>query len=191
MLGSLDTISLVVLSFTWGAQVFLRPLWICWLRGIWLVGVGAIAATTTYWAILQYRLWQGDSMGRFLLPPHQPITYYLTYVRDRIFLSWLIASAAAILLHLLVKRLNQRFGERFMEREEVDLLALGVFLTGYPFNLLYLVLLLGITIVWSLYCMLTGRGRAPLYYLWLPAACAAILISSLIVPPDFWVFFRF
>jgi len=113
------------------------------LRWFWIVSVLAILSIQTYWSAMLYRAWKLDPLAQFYLPPHQDISYFLGYVGVRFFGPWVVAFLASVVLRWLSKYFNKKFGERFFEREEIELIALGTFLTGYPGFLFYFSLLLG------------------------------------------------
>lgn len=113
------------------------------LRWVWILSTVLIFATFFYWSELQYRLWStGGDFGKFFLPPYQSIGYFLSYVGVRFLGPWILAFLASLIVSRVAKYLNRKFGERFFENEEIELIALGVFLTGYPGFFIYLSLLL-------------------------------------------------
>ena len=86
--------------------------------------------------------------------------------------------------------MNERHDKRFFEREEPLFFALGIFLSGYPGFLFYILTVFLIGILLSLYYAVMNKGRAPLYYAWFPAALFAILITNWAVPESFLNFFK-
>jgi hypothetical protein len=83
---------------------------------------------------------------------------------------------------------NQRYDERFFEKEEIPILGLGIFLTGYPGFFYYIALVLIAAVIESVYFTVRKRGRAPLYYIWLPLAVFAIILKNWLLP-EWWVLF--
>jgi hypothetical protein len=116
------------------------------------------------------------------LPPYQSINYFYAYAGYHFFAPWLISLAAAIVISRLAGILNSKYGERFFENEEIWLMRLGIFLTGYPGFLFYLVLVLLAGVALSSVYTILKRGRAPLYYVWLPLAIIVLIIKDFLVP---------
>ena len=185
-----DEVSLAILFLGIGAQVYLRSYFVRHHRLIWYISVAAIFGIAFYWSFLQYDVWQKHPLSKFLLPPYQSLTYYLQYVGTRIVAPWTISLLAALLLSELASRLNRRYGERFFEREETGFLALGLFLSGYPGFIFYILLLLTFELLFSMYYTLRGKGRAPLYYFWFPLSISAILIKNWLLPEKLLTFFN-
>lgn len=112
------------------------------LNWFWVISVFLILAIQTYWSAMLYQAWEVNPLSRFFLPPYQPISYFLSYVGFRFFAPWILSAIVAFLVSRLAKFLNKKFDERFFEQEEIELIALGTFLTGYPGFFFYLSLLL-------------------------------------------------
>lgn len=176
-----EALGLIVLGFTGGAQIYLRSLLVSRRRTLAALAALAIGLTLAFTASLQYDAWRTDPVGQFLLPPHQRWTYFALYVTRRIFAPWAIAGAVGLFLAAAAARLNRRFDGRFFEDEEPFLFGLAVFLVGYPAFLFYLALMLSLGTLFALVFRLVGKARAPLYYLWIPVAVFAILITRFAV----------
>jgi hypothetical protein len=80
---------------------------------------------------------------------------------------------------------------RFFEPEEPWLAGTGAFLAGYPGFFAYVPLILIAGAALSGIYALNKKGRAPLYFLWLPAALLAILITKFLLPQHFTYQFTF
>src|SRR3989338_10454159 len=119
-----------------------------------------------------------SKLSVFLLPPYKSWSYFISYVSWRIFLPLVLALFSAFVFKFVCEFLNRRFGERFFEPEEGWLLALGVFLTGYPGFIFYIPMMLVVGLFMSLFYSLFRKERAPLFYAWLPVAVFAILLTS-------------
>ncbi len=203
-----DKVSFLVLVFVLGAQVILRSFWFDHfftsdsearrktfdriLKFMMRGSVLAIAGIIGYTSYLQYKVWaESPFFGKYLLPPYQSGFYFIGYVGALFWAQWIFALAAAIFIPLLAYYLNRRAGERFFEPEELPLFALGIFLTGYPGFLVYLVVLMVTGVLLSLYYVIRGLGRAPLYYLWLPAALFAMIMKIWVISPAMLAQFNF
>lgn len=186
-----EVFGLVSLCLTWGAQVFIRSFLVRYVRAVFFTSAVVVFVIALYFSYLQYFAWQENSVTKFFLPPYQGVGYFIEYVGSRIVGEWVIAFLAALLLGFTAHRLNRRFGERFLEPEEPWFLALGVFLSGYPGFLFYMILMLFFGLLFSTFYFLLSRGRrAPLYFVWLPMAVLAIIVEKLLIPHSTVVQFR-
>ena len=133
-----------------------------------------------YLTFEQYNLWAHDPLSKFLLPPHQSISYFVFYSLTRFFIPYLISFAAAILLLTVAGVFNKKQGGRFFEKREPYLAALSVFLVGHPGWLVYLVALLLFYFVFHVsYFIFRERNvRLPLYRFWAPTAFFVILLNE-------------
>lgn len=173
------------------------------LRVVWIISILAIFGLLTYWAVLQYKLWGSSELTKHLLPPYRSFGYFYSYVGKRLFAPWFISLVFALVVSRTAKRLNKRFGERFFEREEIELISLGIFLTGYPGFFIYLTLVLLLAVLASAFFTLLNfsseklgrasslfsKGRLPLYYFWIPLAILAMIIKIWLFPALGWQYF--
>lgn len=173
--GILILLLVAVTQFSAGRSFFGK-----YVKIVFFSAVAAEFASAVYSSFLQREAWKSSAISVFLLPPYRDITYFLSYVGTRIFVPLVIAFSAAIFLKYLSESLNRRFGERFLEPEEGWLLALGVFLSGYPGFLIYLPLMLFAGFLVSAVYFFLGKERAPFFYIWLIVAVFAILLKSAI-----------
>ena len=179
-----EKISLIILGLTMGAQVFRRSLLVQYVKSVWRLSVLGIFGILGYWTYLHYETWSANSFTKAFLPPYQSFGYFYSYVGSRLVAPWLIALLAAYLVSGIAARLNKRFGGRFFEEEEVRFISLGTFLSGYPGFLFYLIFVLSSAVILSFFYTSMGRGRAPLYYLWLPLAIFAIIVKNWLLPGE-------
>lgn len=193
-----DKFALIVLVGALGAQIFYRRslcvsggvikdffnkfLFSSIIKFLWLVSFVFIISVVSYWSWQQYEVWQTSPVTKYVLPPYQSIGYFLSYVGVRFLSPWILAFLAALLVSRLAKKLNKRFEERFFEKEEIELMTLGIFLVGYPGFLFYLFFILGFGSVASVIYTLFSRGRMPFYYFWMPLAIFAIITVKGILP---------
>jgi hypothetical protein len=153
-----------------------------------------------YQIFISYFDWLKDPFSRFLLPPYRSISYFLIYALPRLFFPFLIAFIFALIFWRLAAFLNRRSGEIFFEPEEPVILALAIFLSGYPGFLIYFIVLILIFLIFnlvlSLYHILAKKAslknlpRFPLYFFWLPAAIFAIIIKSWLSSKGVLLFFN-
>lgn len=147
------------------------------IKYVWVISILLILGVQTYWSVEQYKVWKASPFSQFFLPPYQPISYFISYVGVRFLAPWVLAFLAAALFSWVAKYFNRKFEERFFEKEEIELIALGVFLTGYPGFIFYLATILVAGALLSTFYSLLSRGRLPLYYFWMPFAIFAIIIK--------------
>lgn len=191
--------SLIILSLTLGAQIRTRSLLVRLLPYLFPLSVFAIFGTLFFFTYVQYTAWLAHPLSKFLLPPYQSATYFWGYVYSRFFSPWLIALFAGLLVGSLAAYVNRLWGGALFEEEEPRLLGLGIFLSGYPGFLVYLILVSFSYLCYNLFVTVRGkRGtaeggvpRVPMYWFWLPAAIFAIIVKSWVIPPEMWKLFAF
>jgi hypothetical protein len=153
-----------------------------------------IFATTAIlgWGIFlswkQYLLWEGNELGKLLLPPHQSWDYFIFFSRSRFFNQYIISLIFAIIFSVSAGYLNKKSGGKFFEPAEPYLLATAVFLSGHPGWLFYLVfiLLFGAVLSGWHFLRIRHEQRLSFYYLWLPGALFTILISRWLADLPWW-----
>jgi hypothetical protein len=173
---------------TFGGQIFLRSFIEKISRFIyWFISVLSFV-WVAYLSFTQYFLWKFNEFSRFLLPPYQDIFYFIEYVGWRFFLPTLIVFLLSLIFIVLANKSNRLGGERFFHEGEIYIAALAFVGSGYPgviiFILCFLLLFLVVSIFSSIFY---GREqRTSPYYLWIPSALIAILITRLWLS-DFWL----
>ena len=173
------------------------------LKYIFIVSIFIIFLLLFYQSYQQFQIWSQNELSKFLLPPYQPLNYFLFYVGVRFFAQYLISLAAAFIFIIAAKFLNKKYKERFFYEEEFYLGAIGLFLSGHPGWLFYVISLLLIYLLMHLYSLfiipaflrlksqnLAGRHnssqRISLYWLWIPMAIFVILIQSWLQELAIW-----
>ncbi len=175
-----EKFSILVLVLSVGAQLANRSFLGKYVKLAFYSGFFAQFGSAFYLTFLQYEAWKAGQLTAFLLPPHRSLSYFIFYVGFRIFSPLIVALFSAFAIKFVCEFLNRKLGERFLEPEEGWLLALGVFLTGYPGFLFYIPLMLLVAFFLSIIYHFMKKGRAPLFYAWLPVAIFAILLKSAI-----------
>ncbi|RJP45814.1 hypothetical protein C4587_00270 [Candidatus Parcubacteria bacterium] len=184
-MGVLDQFALILLGLALGAQVFLRPFWVRYGNLSWAVASVSVFSLALYFSWIQHGTWAASEYTEVFLESG----YFFRYIGLKFFAPPLIAFFAAIFTSWAAGYFNRRFGERFFEPEEISLMRLGIFLTGYPGFFLYLALVfLGGTLLSSAY-LAFSKERTPFYYLWLPLAIFAILMKIYVLPQSFLALF--
>lgn len=177
-----DKLALIIFGLTMGAQVIRRSFLARAVKYIFIATAAGLFAGLAYIVYLQYRAWLENPLMKFSLPPYRGWDYFFSYVGYRAVAPWLTSLLAAIFIARFAEYLNRKFDERFFEREEVWLMMLGIFWTGYPGFLFYIALILLVAAFISFFYTILLRRRLPLYYFWMPMAALAILLRIWLIP---------
>lgn len=179
-MGLVAYVATAILLLLIGAQIFLRSYLVSKIKYFFWIPVGIIFAYLLYESGQTYFGWlTSGPPARFLLPPYEPISYYLFYITTRFWLPYLLSLAFSGIAFLTAKYLNKRFDNRFFYDEEPYIIALGMFLSGHPFWLGFLIIT---GIVYLLYSLATAlsksrEARASFYYFWLWGALSIVLLK--------------
>ncbi len=177
-----DKLALIIFGLTMGAQVIRRSFSVHAIKHVFIVSAAGLFAALAYITYWQYHAWQENPLMKYSLPPWSGWSYFFSYIGYRLVAPWLVSLFAAIFIARLAEYLNQKFDERFFEREEIWLMMLGIFWAGYPGFLFYLALVLLAATAISFFYTLLLRRRLPLYYFWMPMAAAAVLLRVWLIP---------
>jgi len=150
--------------------------------GGWVIGIPALIMTgvALYLTHAQFSVWQNDPISKYLLPPYHSISYFIVYAGAHFWITYFISFVIAFVVYVIAAYMNARRGGIFFEKEELYFLPLGIFLTGHPGWILYMVITL------FLYCALCvvrfavrkEMPRTSFYYFWLPCAAATIAANG-------------
>lgn len=174
-------LSLFILAGVFGTLIFQRPFLVKYLSLVVFAVLTAVFSWLVFLSIELYRFWQGDHLGRYLLPPYARYDYFLLYVFFRFFLPYLISLSISGLFVWIMNSANRKFGGRFFEKEELGMAFLAIFLAGHPGWIIYFIFLCLSYLLWHLCSRIKGAKniRLPLYYLWIPVGILVILINNL------------
>lgn len=148
------------------------------------------------WAVFlswkQYLVWQGNELGRLLLPPYQSWDYFIFYSRSRFLNPYLISLAVGIIFSYFAGYFNKKFGEKFFEPAEPYFLGTALFLSGHPGWLFYLIFILlsGAVLSGVHFLRFRHEARFSFYYLWLPVGLFTIIISKWLANLPWWQLLR-
>lgn len=151
-------------------------------KWIFFTAIILIFGFLSYQSYQQYQIWSQDELSKFLLPPYQSINYFLYYIGVRFFVAYAISLLAALVFIVAAKFLNKKYDERFFYQEEFYLGAIGLFLSGHPGWLFYIIAVILIYLLihlYSLFIIHNSSNRISFYWLWIPAAIFVILIMEL------------
>lgn len=181
-----------------GAQIYLRSFgnkslvgfsFVSVLKYIFPASIAAILGNSFYLSYLQRQKWAGDEIFKSLLTQKVDLSglqvdYFLYYAATRFFASLLLAFLAAALFFFIVKFLNNRYEQRFLYEEEYWLGALGIFLSGYPGLVFYLIFLTAFFTIFQIAAFVFSKSRdrrISLYYFWMPLALASVFLSNILL----------
>ncbi len=142
------------------------------------IGYGAIVVFPLLFRAVdtarQYAAWNGSEFGKLFLPPHQPISYFASYVWTNFWLSFVLTVGVSIGILFVLWAGNTLAKRRFFYSGEIFLGAGGAGIVGYSNALLYIALLLATGVAYSLtqFFFKKNHERFSLYYLWIPVAVA-------------------
>lgn len=178
-------ISLVAAGGIWGASLFAERKGgrssICAVRvGRWAIFISAVAIVgmLLYLSREQFLAWQGSEFGKYFLPPYQSIRYFLGYVAHRIWASYAVSAAMAVIAYGACLWANRVRGNMLFECEEIGFVVVGIFLTGHPGYVAYLMLVAVAygTVSIGRFVITHKNERISFYRFWLP--CAVIIIMG-------------
>ena len=151
---------------------------------IFWTGALGVATALVVMSHLQFEAWaNGGFVAQHLVPPLGGHRYFLFYIWWRFWAPYAISFVVAPIFFRLARWYNQRHSEQFFYEEEYYFIALGIFLTGQPgwiFYLLAMVLVaicahIGIAASRFAGLVTTDCRRFSLYDFWLPVAAFVIL----------------
>lgn len=173
-----DYFSIAIVSSIWIASfpAFRRggrfSLWGFIFAIIGIIGI------LSYFTHAQFIVWQANEVSKYLIPPYHSLSYFLFYAWMRLWAPYVISLIAALLGCAATGFLNKRFGGRFFKNEELYFIATGLFVSGHPGWIMYIVLVLAVYFLLSLSRFLFFREtaqRTSFYYYWLPLAACVII----------------
>lgn len=174
-----SALSFVIVSFAWGASLLaLRgkgrfsssPQKIA-RRFLIIAGIG-VFVVCAYLSRAQFVVWQGNPITARLLPPHQPIGYFLQYIWSHLWAPYALSFMAGLIAYALARFMNAWTSGRLFEDEEPYLIAMGIFLTRHPGWIAYLALVAALYFAFIVFQSVRLRSlpRVSFTYFWLPSA---------------------
>lgn len=144
--------NIVFLIAAKGAQSYMRP-FSAFSRLLVIGSVALTAVISTSLTALQYISWENSSLGKLLLPPHQPINYFIFYSFTEFWANPLLAAAIGLILALVIRK-NAMAKKPFFYPEEAALCFASILLVGNPLWMAHLILVLILGVI------ITALGRA-------------------------------
>ena len=183
-------LSLAVLVVTLALEFFRARLLVRHASRIFLYGTFLIFVYFIYIGFLQFVAFKSGVLGS-ILGTKGTFLWFLDYVRLHYWNDYLISLPVAILFALVGYYFNKKYNERFFEKEELFLIAIGILFVGYPGFFFYIPLVLLASIIASAIFVKRGE-RLPLYHFWMPTAVAALFaIHFWASSQSWWNQFRF
>ncbi|MFA6650732.1 MAG: hypothetical protein WCS41_01470 [Candidatus Paceibacterota bacterium] len=151
------------------------------IKKIFWIPVAAVFSLSVIFSFIQYQLWLAGEQTKYFLPPFVHINSFLLYAFFQFFAPYILAFMLSVLLFLLMKKANKKYGARFFEKDEIYIAFLGGFLSGFPGFLFYLFGVVAAYLIIHLYkSLIKGKKEViPLYYLWLPVS-AFVIINNIL-----------
>jgi len=172
-----------------GAQIILRPYLVKRVKLIFWLVLAFQILLTFYDVKKQYSIWQTSELTNRLLPPYQPIGFFLSYGFSRFLIPLIFSVAAALIFLFLTKYLNRRFQERFFYPEESYLGAIAILIISHPLWAVYLILIILSVLIGTLAKKIILKlktnnqqvitNRFSPYYLWTLLAIFIIIINKI------------
>ncbi len=112
----------------------------------------------TLLSILQYNAWHNNPFSQYLLPPHQPFSYFLTYSGMHFWFYPALALMTALLVLFFFGALRKVNADWFLAGE-ISLGVLLTFLLGWPLSLFLVPMSFFGAVLLSLIAMSMKRGQ--------------------------------
>lgn len=170
-------------------SVFSEQRLVRFLRLLFWVAVGWFVVEIVSVSAAQYALWNADAVTRQLLPPSQPVGYFLRYAWLHFAQATALSAAAGVLFFILFAAGNEISRGRFFYEDEEYGGALAIILNPWPQAILVLPLVLAIGIIMSAFRIArrhTGAAQEKvslfnLRWLWPLAGIAAFVLGKFII----------
>ena len=164
------------------------------MRALRYARSGAYAACATVALLLaylsreQFLVWQKNEITKYLLPPYHSIGYFFGYVGGRLWAPYAFSAIAAAAAYCVAVRINRKRGGVFFETEEPQYLAIGIFMTGHPGWVAYIVVTLGAYLAVSTvrFALFRQQERISFYRFWLPCAAATVALETVLTRYDWY-----
>jgi hypothetical protein len=183
-------ISVIGLACALGFQLVRRTFIATHAKRIFFYSTSAVALYLIYIGFLQYKIFLEGPLG-LTLGGRENLPWFLGYVSLHFWNEFIVSFPIAILFAWIGYFFNKKYQERFFEKEELYLIALGILLVGYPGFLFYIPFVLLASIIVSAISMKRGE-RLPLYYFWMPVAIAVVFVIHFWASQQlWWAGFRF
>lgn len=130
-----------------------------------------------------YFAWRQDEIGRYLLPPHQSLGYFLEYSWKEFIFSPAAGLAVSFILIIYFLLLNKFFKKQYLDLEDILILMTGSLMVGWPNIAVYLSLtfLLILARLLYLYFFKKEMRRIPMTLALIVSAFITLLAGDLLL----------
>lgn len=147
---------------------------------VFLTTIFKILASSAF----QYYAWlHGEGISQYLLPPYQPISYFLGYSWQHFIFSPVVGIAVSFLIVAYFGLLNRIFKKQYLDFEDTLILMSGAMIVGWPNVVVYLGIAFMLTIFKMLYLYYIKHEmiRVPLTGALILAAFLTLLVGDYLV----------
>lgn len=179
----------VIIAILLSLQIFARPFLSRHIKKAIFIIPLVIFSVGVYYSFSQYSLWISAEPSKYLLPPYEPINYFLRYSFLKFFAPHVVSLILAAIFFAAATVLNKRGDERFFEREEIGLASIALFIAGFPGILFVFAFIVAAYLLIHIANLFLKRKLEviPVYYLWLPGCLFAIILTAVwISRMNFW-----
>ncbi len=132
-------------------------------------------------SIAQYYLWSQEEFSRLLLPPNQPMSYFIGYAFIHFWLEQLLAIAGALVFYIFLTLLR-KYKESWISREEILLGFLMALLVGWPNLVIFIPLVFLSAVGLAIINMVALRVKhTGLYFSLMLAGLITFVFGSIII----------
>ncbi|MDI6717879.1 MAG: hypothetical protein QMD86_02470 [Patescibacteria group bacterium] len=87
--------------------------------------------------VIQYYDWRKSDLSKFLLPPYQPIEYFISYSFKHFWLNYILAIIAAFIFYSIMKFFEKK-NTRLFNEGEIELGTLMPLILGWNYFLVFI-----------------------------------------------------
>lgn len=151
-------------------------------RFVFPLAIVLVLILSSYTTYVQYSIWRSYDITKILLPPFRNWNFFIYYSFFNFFAAYVVSFFIALTLFFSSKFSNKKMGGKFLYPEEPALFATGIFLSGHPGWLIYMLLILLIGVCYSfLRFFKNDNYKISFRFLWLPTAVLVIIISKWLI----------
>jgi len=151
------------------------------LKKIIVLQIIAFVVSGVGLSIMQYLKWSSGDISKFLLPPHESISYFISYIYTHFFNYFLFTLGFAILVFYTIKLLNKKFNNKFFYEQEKYLCVIGFFANPFPLLIVFLILVFIANLGNQIISNIKSKNRISFLNFWIPCIIISLLISQYII----------
>lgn len=182
-------VSLCITTLLLGAQLWLRPLLVSKIRFFFWASIAVIGGLLLRASHIFFitGVHSPDLQTRFFFPPYQDASFLLLKLWNQFWLPYVLSFLVATIFLLCIRFTKKSWVALRFERHEPYLIALGIFLTGHPFWVLYFFLTAFFYLGYTLGIRILSKKnlRVSFVHFWLPAALLTLAVTPFL--KDIWL----